>query len=150
MLQLTFLSLIYLVTFSTLTYAEGKIAFYTDTCTAEDIAFLKPEFLSTISIIGEIDILIQGSDYYSTILFYVTYLFGFNRNVGPHGEADFSPLDFLKWVYSGGRPEDPTGIGLSAFLGYDFVSEDEATGFLDLVNTIAKVCMRTSWWSGLR
>lgn len=150
MLQLMLLSLIYLVTFSTLTYAEGKIAFNTDTCTSEDIAFLTPEFQSTFSLIGQTTLLIGGPQYYPTILNYVVYLFGFERDVGPHGETSFSPMDFLVWVYGGGRPEYPTGLGLTTFLGNEFVSEDEATEFQDVVSTIAEICIRPSWWSGLR
>lgn len=79
----------------------------------------------------------NGPTFDRTILQYVQYLFGFNRDTGPHGETNFSPVDSVSWMYSGRRPEAPNAYGLSAFDDV-VVSEGEAAEFIDVVSIFAE------------
>lgn len=60
---------------------------------------------------------------------FVFYLFG-------RGVSGDPPIELVKWVFRGNRPEDPNGFGLNVFPGRNqFVTEAEATNFQDLVVT---------------
>ena len=110
------------------------LKFDSQSCTPDDIAFLKREFSLAKSKINSLATALQNPS--AETVQDVRDLFGGVRNQDPYGnQVQFDPIAFLQWVFIGGMPgNNQQGQGLKNLQLLSPGQQPPTLGVLDVVS----------------